>query len=112
EFARPDELFPRLDRNGDGVLTPADFDWSERSDLARREEPSRQWFRTLDTDGNGRISAREWQALFDRASGGKGYLTAEDLRKAFPVNPPARLSTPAPQEAPPSPLVLLQGLLS
>jgi hypothetical protein len=112
EFPGSDELFRRLDRNRDGVLTPADFDWSDRSDQARREGPSRQWFRMLDSDGNGRISVREWQALFDRASKGKGYLTAEDLRDALPVSPPAGQPRSGPKEVPPSPLVLLQGLFS
>jgi hypothetical protein len=112
EFGGSDEWFRRLDRDRDGVLTPADFDWSDRSDLARREAPALRWFHMLDRDGNGRVSRQEWQALFDRASQGKGYLTAEDLREAFPVNPPARPSGPAPKDAPSSPLVMLKGLFS
>ena len=46
----PDERFRRLDRNGDGVLTP---------DEVRRPE----FFRRFDADGDGRVTPQEVSAL-------------------------------------------------
>ncbi len=111
QFQGPAEFFDRLDRDRDGRLTADDFDWSERSAFARMSIPSTMWFRTYDADSNGRLSAAEWEAIFRRASKGKGYLTAEDLREAFPVAPP-RQSGPPPKKGGggPSPLVLVKGL--
>jgi hypothetical protein len=46
EFSGPPELFDRLDRDGDGRLTAADFDWpgmppGEDKPLAPADQPSR-----------------------------------------------------------------------
>lgn len=62
EFQGPGELFDRLDRDGDGVLTKEDFDWSDRSPFLRQIVATSQWFRCIDTNSNGRIS-REGQAV-------------------------------------------------
>jgi hypothetical protein len=110
EFKGPPELFERLDRDHDGVLTPADFDWGDRSSFARQSMPSRMWFRLIDANSNGRISRDEWQAFFSKVAGSKDYVTADDLREAFPVSPP-RPATPAKKDGP-SPLVLFLGLLT
>jgi AhpC/TSA family/EF hand len=113
EFRGPPELFKALDRNHDGVLTPADFDWSDRSPYLREAMPSRIWFSRIDGNGNGRITREEWLAYFDRIRHDKAYLTPEDLREAFPVAPP---SSPPPGTKPkndgPSPVALFRGLLS
>ncbi len=112
-FAGPPSTFERLDRNHDGVLTAADFDWSERSSYARQSMPSRFWFSMADKDSNGRLSRDEWHALFTRAAKGKDYLTADDLAELFPVSPPPREKAAAtPANAGPSPWVLFRGLLS
>ncbi len=106
EFRGPADLFDRLDRDGDGVLTRADFDWSDRSPFLRQQGLARQVFRQFDTDSNGRISQREWQAFFARAAKDKDHLTADDLRAAlFPPSPP-----PSGADGP-SPVVLCVGLL-
>jgi hypothetical protein len=116
EFFGPQELFDRLDRNHDGVLTPSDFDWSQRSSFAMQSAPSRYWFAAYDQDSNGRITREEWDALFARAAGSKGYLTADDLREAFPVAPPPRRldQPPPPPQANQGPAMftLFKGLLS
>jgi Ca2+-binding EF-hand superfamily protein len=113
EFRGPVELFQRLDRNKDGNITQDDLDWSSNSAFARASMPSSQWFRMFDTNSNGKISREEWEALFNRASKGKGFLTAEDLREAFPTTPPPRPTGAAAQAAGmPSKQVLLKGLLS
>jgi Ca2+-binding EF-hand superfamily protein len=112
EFKGPAELFDRLDRNHDGVLTAGDFDWSDRSLYAMQGMPARMWFSMIDSNGNGRISQQEWEALFKRAARAKGYLTPDDLREMFPVSPPARpVGAPPPSQSGPSVVTLLKGLL-
>lgn len=113
EFRGPAELFERLDRNHDGTLTKDDFDWSERSAFARQAMPASRWFRMVDTNSNGRISREEWDAFFAKASKGKGHLTPDDLREAFPLAPPPRPpGPPSKQPQGPSAEVLLRGLLN
>jgi hypothetical protein len=109
EFTGPSEVFERLDRDHDGTLTASDFDWSERSPFTQKSRPVGFWFRQIDRNSNGRISAEEWQAFFTRAAHGKDYLTVDDLREALPLSPP-RPSAP-PRNTGPSPLVLALGLL-
>jgi len=113
EFKGPPELFDRLDRNHDGLLKKDDFDWSPFSAYARAVMPSGYWFRSIDANSNGRISREEWNAFFTKISKGKGYLTPEDLREAFPtMPPPKRDDEPPPPDDDPSPLILLTGLLT
>jgi Ca2+-binding EF-hand superfamily protein len=111
EFRGSPEFFQRLDRNKDQSIAADDFDWSERSAFARQAMPANMWFRQNDRNSNGRISLEEWQDLFDRMSKGKGYVTADDLREAFPTQPPARPAGSRASEMP-SRAVLLKGLLA
>ena len=107
EFTGPRELFDRLDRDGDGRLTAADFDWSEASPYWRQQAAARQLLRRADGDGDGRLSMEEWQALFKQAARGKDRLTADDLRVLlFPAEPQGPPSTM------PSKLTLLLAMLN
>jgi hypothetical protein len=110
EFKGPSALFDQLDRDGDGRLTPADFDWSLSSRLAQQTQIATMLFRRGDSDSNGRLSRQEWKALFDQAARGKDYLTADDLR--FLLFPPMRPAGKAPPPGPgmPSRWTLLKGL--
>jgi hypothetical protein len=108
EFLGPADLFQRLDRNQDGVLTIEDCDWSERSTRLRSGGPAAGWFRLLDTNGNGRISRAEWEEFFSKASQGKGYLTPEDLQEA--LRPPSAPSSGGSEM--PSRYTLLNALLT
>jgi hypothetical protein len=112
EFHGPAELFKALDRNHDGVLTSADFDWSDRSPYLREAMPSRMWFSRMDSNGNGRLTREEWLAYFDKIRHGKEYLTPEDLREAFPLSPPANPPGAKPKKDDPSPFTLFAGLLT
>jgi hypothetical protein len=110
-------LFDRLDANRDGVLTAADFDWSPSSPQARQASMAAAWFYNIDRDSNGRISKQEWDDFFERIAKGKGYVSRDDLRDAFPTTPPARPQQPKtpPKSAgtdEPSPLTFVFGLLS
>jgi hypothetical protein len=106
EFQGPAELFDRLDRDRDGALTVDDLDWSDRSPFVRQVLMTAPWFRSIDTNSNGRISREEWDAFFAGAAKGKDHLTREDLREA--LNPPLL----AKGGDKPSPLVLIRGLWS
>jgi hypothetical protein len=110
EFKGPAELFDRLDRDGDGRLTPADFDWSERSPWVRQSRAAGMLFRRADVDTNGRISAAEWQALFKKAARGKDHLTPEDLRALLYPPPPPRRPGKRPEAGMPPRWLLLAGL--
>jgi len=108
EFAGPADLFDRLDRDGDGVLTRADFDWSEKSPLARQAAAGQMCLRLIDTNSNGRISRGEWAAFFEKASRGKGFLTPEDFQEAMRAQNARQAKEKTTEE--PSPWVFLHGL--
>ncbi|HVS36602.1 MAG TPA: hypothetical protein VMS17_13655 [Gemmataceae bacterium] len=109
EFKGPRELFDRLDRDRDGRLTAADFDWSDASPYWRQMTTARQLLRRGDADGDGALTAEEWQALFQKTAKGKDKLTADDLRLLlFPAQP----KSSGPPSGMPSQAVLLRGFLS
>jgi len=102
------KLFQRLDREGKGSITPADFDWSERSPYFRQLMMAGQALRTLGSDNGGKITREDWDRTFERLAKGKGFITPEDLRaRMFP--PPEKPLGPQPAE--PTPAVLLKGLI-
>src|SRR5262245_11625131 len=89
EFTGPPELFAVLDRDGDGVITADDMDWSDNSTYMRQLSLAQQLLRRADSDGNKKLSKEEWAGLYDRATKGKDYLDAEGLRRLlFPPSPP------------------------
>jgi len=61
EFSGPDTDFARLDRDRDGVLAAADFDFSAH---ALTPSPGLSLFYRADTDGNGKVTREEFDALF------------------------------------------------
>ena len=76
--------------------------------------PSSFWFRSIDTNSNGRISREEWNAFFTKIAKGKAFVTPEDLREALPTMPPPKRDDepPQPNSDDPSPIMLLAGLLT
>jgi EF hand len=89
EFTGSPQLFAVLDRDGDGVITADDMDWSDNSTYARQLGLAQQLLRRADTDGNRKLSKEEWAGLYDRATKGKDALDAEGLRRIlFPPSPP------------------------
>jgi hypothetical protein len=108
EFTGPSEFFDRLDRDHDGRLTPADFDWSDASPIARQMRIVNQLFRRVDGDHNEKITSAEWQAMFKEAARGKDSLSREELHALlFPPPPPPSKN---PMAGMPTPLTLLKGL--
>jgi Iodothyronine deiodinase/EF hand len=85
EFTGPKNDFTRLDRDGDGSLTPADLDWSEHS---LTMTPGRMLFYQADADSNGKLTPAEFEKLFDRLdTDGRGFLAIDDVYDQF--QPPA-----------------------
>jgi Iodothyronine deiodinase/EF hand len=95
--------FAHLDRDHDGALAPADFDFSGS---ALAPSPGSMLFMRADRDGNGRITREEFEAFF-RAndSGDQGFLSLSDLQEAFA--PP---SSPSARSGRPSKATLVRGL--
>lgn len=112
EFQGPDAFFERLDRDGDGVLTVDDFDWSDSSLFLRQASMVTRPFFFIDSNSNGRVSQEEWDAFFARMSKGKGHITPDDLRLA--LLPPRQRPEPGqqPPQDGPTPLTLIKGLLN
>ncbi|MCI0680627.1 MAG: hypothetical protein L0Y71_00870 [Gemmataceae bacterium] len=104
----PPASFDRLDRDGDGRWTAADFDWSEKGPLAQKTSMARMFLMRADQDRNGKLSQDEWNTVFERLSKGTSDLDLEELRKLLFPAPPPRPKGPPPDM--PSTTTLLQGL--
>ena len=83
EFPGRDADFARLDRDRDGALTHADFDFSSSDSPP---PPGAFVFSRLDRDGNGKLTREELETFFRAAdSDGAGFLSRSDLEAAFPA---------------------------
>ncbi|MEX2121574.1 MAG: hypothetical protein WD847_18440 [Pirellulales bacterium] len=77
-------LFSRLDRDNDGELRFADFDYFSPREPTPPSMMSQFLTGLLDTDSNGRITPEELQSFLRRADKDKaGFLTVEDLYADF-----------------------------
>lgn len=113
--------FARIDRDSDGSLSERDLDWSEPT-MGR--SPANFVFGRSDLDGNGKVTAEEFQQLFEQLGGGAdGYLSLDEIREQLQPAAPAPAAKPAaaaattPAAAPssrpadtPSPSTLVLGL--
>ncbi len=94
DVAKADQLFERLDRDGDGQLTPADLDFTDPNPAtmfmnvpAMKNMMSNQLFSRLDKDSNGRVTMQELAEFFRYGDKEElEFLTPEDLR--FAMDPP------------------------
>ncbi|HEV3120864.1 MAG TPA: hypothetical protein VGY53_03125, partial [Isosphaeraceae bacterium] len=100
EFKGPRALFDRLDRDQDGVVTAADFDWSDKSTFLREASLAGRFVYALDSSSNGKIARQEWDAFFDKIAGGREYLTSEDIRRTLFPPTPATSGKGPPPDAP------------
>lgn len=93
--------FQRLDRDSDGSLSERDFDWSEPT-MGR--SPANFVFGRGDQDGNGKVTAEEFAALFRQLGGEEeGFLSLDEIRDQLqPPTPPPAAKPAAPGAAPPT----------
>jgi Ca2+-binding EF-hand superfamily protein len=106
-------LFRALDRDGDGVVTGEDVDWSPRSRYLQARSQARGRFSRMDQNGNGRISLEEWEKAFEQVAKAKKFLTLDDIADLlYPPAPPVAKAERAVASAGPSRATLLKGLFS
>ena len=106
EFPGSDADFARLDRDHDGALAETDFDFSPH---ALTPAPGAMLFMRADTDGNGKVTRQELEALFKKwDSGDQGFLSLSDLQEAFTM--PAARPAGAGAGSGPSKETLVRGL--
>lgn len=107
EFDADMFLFERMDRDRNQTLTPSDFDWSNNSPWVQRFGMVSNLFRTLDREGNNRVSEKELTTFFDEIRDGKEGFSLDDLAGRL-------LAAPREQSNPvndaPTPKKLLEGL--
>jgi thiol-disulfide isomerase/thioredoxin len=106
QFPGTADQFTTLDRDGDGKITSADLDWSERSPYVMRASMLNGLFRRLDRSGDGRLTHEELDALFKALAKDRDHFTADDFRRAMI---PRGAGGFAPGDAPTVP-VLVKGL--
>lgn len=106
QFAGTAEQFAALDRDGDGKLTPADLDWSDRSSYVMRASMLNGLFRRMDQSGDGKLTREELDTLFQRLAKDRDHFTADDFRRAMIPRGPMGF---APGDAPTVPM-LVKGL--
>ncbi len=75
------ETFARMDRSWDDKLTEVDFDWTKEGVLGKQKETTFALFKSVDKDSDGRLTAEEWEKLFAKMAGEKGYLQEEELER-------------------------------
>jgi thiol-disulfide isomerase/thioredoxin len=80
EFNGPESVFALLERDGDGVLTATDLDWSDDSILGKRDSQLLTRFRTIDVDSDGRITPAEWADTYEKAADGSEGMTPDQFR--------------------------------
>jgi len=79
-----EKFFARLDRDGDGELLAADFDYVTQQQQTTPQMLSRFLAAVIDSDSNGRITPEELQNWFKGADKEKsGFLTVDDVNLDF-----------------------------
>jgi hypothetical protein len=76
-------LFAALDRDKDGTVSSDDLDWSQNSAWVRADALSLRFMRSIDANGNGRVTEKEWLAMFRKLAKDRDHFNAEDIRHAF-----------------------------
>ena len=110
DVAKADQLFERLDRDGDGKVMPADFDFTDPNPAtmfmnvpAMKNMMSNQLFNRLDKDSNGRVTMQELAEFFRYGDKEElEFLTPEDLRFAIDEPPSKKPASEVPDDNPAS----------
>ncbi len=80
KFRGSTAAFDRLDRDGDGKITPGDFDWSDRNPYVQQANLASRLFRRMDLSGDGKLTRDELETFLKTVSNGQDFATAEDFR--------------------------------
>lgn len=83
QFQGPEPVWNRLDRDGDGRITPFDLDWSDKNPWVQQAGIVNRVFRRLNSDGNGQLSKEELDRFFERVAQGRDHITIDDFRQAL-----------------------------
>lgn len=78
-FTGSDACFAVLDRNRDGVIQPADLDWSDDNPYVQLSYALNRIFRRLDADGTGGLTRDDWDRIFTNASAGSDTMSAKEF---------------------------------
>jgi len=82
EFTGPDRLWGRLDRDGDGFVTEGEAGAMRRG--GRRGKPGGRMTERFDGNEDGKISAEEWTAFFEKADeNGDAVLDPDEMSAAL-----------------------------
>ena len=82
QFTGSDLAFARLDRDGDGAITPDDLDGPTTAPGPQAQIVTRL-FRRINTAGDGRLTMQELEKFFRRAGDGSEDLSLGDFRDAL-----------------------------
>ena len=108
KFTGEEMVFNVLDRDGDGKITAADLDWSDRNPFVMQTYMLNRLFRRMDASGDGQLTREELDAFFKMVAKEKDHFTADDFRRAMIPRGPAGFS---PASGPSIP-VLVRGLFA
>ena len=108
KFTGEEMVFNALDRDGDGKITTADLDWSDRNPFVMQTYMLNRLFRRMDASGDGQLTREELDVFFKMVAKDKDHFTADDLRRAMIPRGPSGFS---PGDGPSIP-VLVRGLFA
>jgi hypothetical protein len=83
QFKGDHALFDQLDRDRDGTLKSSDLDWSDENPWVQQAYMIGRIFRRIESSGDGKLTAQEWQEYFAKIAGEKDSIRMEQLRDAL-----------------------------
>ncbi len=82
-FHGPEAIFKQLDRDHDGSISGFDLDWSDENPWVGQSYMINRIFRRIDPSGDGKLTAEEWQAFFEKIAGDGDAIRTEQFRDAL-----------------------------
>jgi hypothetical protein len=107
QFKGDKTIFDQLDRDRNGILKSSDLDWSDDNPWVQQAYMIGRIFRRIESSGEGKLTAQEWQDFFTRLAGDQDSIRIEQLRNA--LIPPGSGFSPGDM---PSKEVLIHGLMT